>query len=136
MRAKGRTPVMDENKAKLKKELMRYGKEEIVGALLDQFNYGFIAQGCLRTLREGKFHALLDAEQKAFDRADEAFDEYCEWMDRLKEKYGDECEGGRLSLSKLSDDDFNKTKQVCEKMEKAQKQRDAAMKRVEREMRL
>ena len=132
MRAKGRTPVMDENKAKLKKELMRYGKEQIVGAILDQFNYEYIAQGCLRTLRQNKTHALFAAEQKALDRADRAFDEYCEWLDILKEKYG--CENGKLDLSKLSEDDLTRTKQVCEKMEKTQKQRDAVMKRVEREM--
>lgn len=123
---------MDKDKAELKKELMRYGKEQIVGAILDQFNYGFIADGCLCTLRQNKIHALFDAEQKAIGKADRAFDEYCEWLDFLKEKYG--CENGKLDLSKLSDDDFNKTKQVCEKMKKAKKQRDAAMERVEREM--
>lgn len=123
---------MDENKAKLKKELMRYGKEEIVGAILDQFNHEYIAQGCLRTLREGKFQALFDAGQKAIGMADRAFDEYCAWLDFLKEKYG--FENGKLDLSKLSEDDLTRTQQVCKKMEKTQKQRDAAMKRVEREM--
>lgn len=124
---------MDENKARLKKELMRYGKEDIVDAILDQFNSGYIAEGCLRTLRQNKTHALFAAEQKAIEKADEAFDEYCAWLDSLKEKYG--CEDGKLNLGKLSEDDLKRTRQVCEKMEKTKKQRDAAMKRVEQAMR-
>ena len=123
---------MDKDKAKLKKELMRYGKEQIVDALLGQFNSGYIAEGCLRTLWENKTHDLFAAEQKALDRADRAFDEYCEWVDILREKYG--CEDGKLNLGKLSDDDMARTIQVCEKMEKTRKQRDAAMKRVEQAM--
>lgn len=124
---------MDENKAKLKNELMRYAKEQIVDSILDQFNSGYIAEGCLRTLRQNKTHAMFAAEQKAIEKADEAFDEYCAWLDVLKEKYG--CEDGKLNLGKLSDDDLKRTKQVCEKMEKTRKQRDAAMKRVEQAMR-
>lgn len=55
---------MDENKAKLKKELMRYGKEEIVDAMLEQFNSVYIANDCLRTLRPKRTQACLMRNRK------------------------------------------------------------------------
>lgn len=121
---------MGDNKAKLRKELMSYGKEEIVSAILDQFGYEHIASNCLRRLHEIKSKSLLDAEKKAMDREESAFSAYCEWIDRMGKKYG--SEGGRIDLNKLSDADLKQTVGVCGELTKAQKARDEAIRRVER----
>ena len=121
---------MGDNKEKLRKELMSYGKEEIVSAILDQFGYEHIASNCLRRLHEKKSESLLEAEKKAMDIAESAFSAYCEWIDRMGKKYG--SEGGKIDLNEFSDADLKQTVRVCDELTKAQKERDEAIRRVER----
>ena len=121
---------MGDNKEKLRKELMSYGKEEIVSSILDQFGYEHIASNCLRRLHEIKSKSLLDAEKKAMDRAESAFSAYCEWIEMMAKKYG--SDGEKIDLNKFSDADLKQTVRVCDELTKAQKERDEAIRRVER----
>lgn len=112
--------LMD-NKAKLKKELMSYGKEEIVSAILDLFGYEYIAGDILIRLHEKRGNALIDAEKKAMDRAKDAMDAYRAWVDSME-----------TDISKMSVLELERGARLLEEIEKAEKAIDLAIERVER----
>lgn len=112
---------MKRDKEKLRNQLMRYTKEEIINAILDQPGYAGIADNCLGRLYEIKSAALIEAVKKAVEREKVVVDKLCKWKESLKVKYGAE-----VRISDLSEADIKKTREITEEYEKAIKARDKA----------
>lgn len=110
-----------DNKEQLEKELMSYGKKEIVSAILDMFGYEYIAGNILRSMHEKRSKALLDAEKKAMDRAKDAWNAYIEWINGVGTEFG-----------KMSNEELEKSLNLAREAEKASDERDRMIERVER----
>lgn len=112
---------MNDDRKQMKKELMRYSKEEIVGAVFDLFDGEYIARSMLARLHEKKSKALLDVENKAIQREKEAWDAYFTWIDSMG-----------TDFKNMSNSELNKTMRLAKEAEKASNERDRLIERAER----
>lgn len=115
------------DKEKYRKQLMRYSKSDIIDVILDQFNWDFTVRCYLHDLHDRAFKRELEREQDECKAYDATLEEYRQWIDTLKAKYGD---GERISMNMLTEDERNRTISLMQKMHRADEKVTKATKKV------
>lgn len=77
------------NNKKLKAELSKHSKQDIIDAICSEFNADYLVSNLIRFIFQTESNRALAEEKKAFDEEKKAMEAYVAWNGEVVRKYGD-----------------------------------------------
>ena len=121
------------NNKKLKVELSKHRKQDIIDAICSEFNADYLISNLIRFIFEKESNRALAEEKKAFDEENKAGKAYVAWNSEVVQKYGD---GIEVKIVDIPQKEYERGIRLAKDWEEKRKKAKKMAERVERILKL
>ncbi len=118
---------------KLKAELSKHSKQDIIDAICHEWSADHLISNLLRFIFERESNRALVEERKAFAEENEAGEAYVAWNKEVVTKYGD---GKTVKIINIPQEEYERGIQLAKDWEEKRKKASKAAERVSKVLRV